>query len=433
MVYILATAYSFIASLRIPTLALWIVVCLAFGASLNDTSQGWGMYHYYVGAKYFTEVGYFDLYECTITEATPRRDLLTYDYRIDAPDCSSEFTPERNEQFHKDITSSGFYPQAMIDKGYNGTPTWTAIFGTLANWNIITPDNAPVIDVIVLFSALAFCVYSLGWRKSAYIAIIILTYHGTFDRLWGHYAQWVWLAAALIGVCQLERKNSFGALMIGLSASLAIFPAFLMLKYRSPKSIILFSVSLMTMLTIGIANGRSVDGYFEFIENMSLHSSYVRTESCCNIGLSHSIAFSQNTDTQYLECFVEWSDMCSHRYENRFEPMIWAVTLPFVITSPLGAMYGLLTLSTYYYLILAIIPVWYPERWTRLLLFINSIIWIAFIGGWFLHNRNLLYFFFFVALGVYQHHALQTLSPIVLAIQSRLHTAITQRLVSKQI
>jgi len=161
MIYILSAVYSFIASLRIPTIFLWTIVCLALGTSLSDQSQGWGMYHYYVGAKYFEEVGYFDLYECTITETTPRRDLRTYDYRLDDPDCTSNFTPERYQQFHDDIIASEFYPQAMIDKGYNGSPTWTAIFGTLANWNIITPHNAHLIDIVVLVSALFFCVD--GW------------------------------------------------------------------------------------------------------------------------------------------------------------------------------------------------------------------------------------------------------------------------------
>jgi len=436
--YLCGMIYSFIASLRVPTVVLWTLVILATGNSLMETDQGWGVYHYYVGAKYFTEVGYFDLYECTVQYGdmpldTPRRDLSTYDYRTDDARCSSEFSYPRAIQFHHDIQASGFYEQALIDKGYNGTPVWTAIFGTLANWNIITPDNAHVIDIVALVSALFFCVYHLGWRKSAYIAIIILTYHGTMLRVWGHYAQWVWLATAIMGVVLLEKRNGFGAILLGISTSLAIFPVVLMLRYAKAKYLILFAVALMGMGTIGLANGRGLDGYFEFVDNMSLHSSYVRTEGCCDIGLAHTIAFTLNPTDDYVQCFVEWHDECSHRYEKRFEPLLWLVTLPFVIATPLGAMYGLLTLSTYYYLILAIIPIWYSEKWTRGLLFLHVVFPAStiFISWSLLPYRHWLYFLYFVALGVHQLYVSQTLQTAVVLIQQRLHPAIATRHVSQ--
>lgn len=400
MIYIVASMYSFIASLRVPNIILWTLVILATGTSLSDQSQGWGMYHYYVGAKYFAEVGYFDLYECTITTATPRRDLYTYDYRLDDPECISNFSDARYRQFRNDIVASYFYPQAMIDKGYNGTPTFTAIFGTLANWNIITPHNAHLIDIVAMVSALFFCVWSIGWRKSAYVALIVLTFYGTLDRVWGHYAQWVWLGTALVGICQLERKNAFGAIMLGISTSLAIFPVFLMIRYRDGKSIILFAVGLMTMLTIGLANGRGVDGYFEFVDNMRLHSSYVKEELCCNVGLAHTLTWSQNPEQDYRLCFIEWQDTCRTSYSRDTNPILYIVTLPFVLTSPLGAMHGLLSLSIYYYLILAVIPIWYSERWTRLILFINVVLPMSVIFNVTLvPYRDWIYYLFFVALG----------------------------------
>jgi len=397
-----------------------------------DNSQGWGMYHYYVGAKYFEEVGYFDLYECTITEATPRRDLRTYDYRLDAPDCTSNFMSERYQQFKDDIVASEYYPQAMIDKGYNGTPTWTAIFGTLANWNIITPQNAYVVDIIALVSALFFAVWSVGWRRSAYIALIVLTFYGTLDRVWGHYAQWVWLSLVIIGVCQLEKKNAFGAYLIGISTSLAIFPIFLMFRYRQPKYLILFAVGLMTFGTIGFANGRGVNGYLEFAQNMSIHSSYVRQELCCNVGLAHTLTFTQNPSDEYLQCFVEWQGSCPTSYDREFNILYWLALIPVTLTSPLGAMFGLLTLSIYYYLILAIVPIWYHEKWARRLLIMNAIMPLSVILDWsLLPYRNWLYFLFFVALGVSEGHVIQTLSSGMVYCKQRLYPQITTGHVSE--
>jgi len=424
-VYLLGMFYSFIASLRIPTLFLWTLVILALGNSLMKTEQGWGMYHYYVGAKYFSEVGYFDLYECTVTEAIPRRDLYTYDYRIDEPDCQSYFTLERYDQFQQDIQDSGFYPQALIDKGYNGTPTWTAIFGTLANWNIITTDNAHIIDIIALVSALFFCVYHIGWRKSAYIAIIILTYYGTLDRVWGHYAQWVWLALALSGVVLLEKRNSFGSILLGMSTSLAIFPVFLMLRYRTAKDWILFGVALMTMLSIGLMNGRNVFGYGEFIQNMRLHSSYVKQELITgNIGLHQTIVFTETNSITYLKCFISWQDTCQYSYDNTFNPVTYFVALPLLLTSPLGAVFGLLTLSSYYWLVQCVIPIWYPERWTRLLLFINAVMAFLLLTDWLAYRHWILYLYF-VALGFKNVRSLVSL--FVASIKPRLYPTLATR------
>lgn len=430
IIYIFAMIYSFIASLRIPTIFLWTLVLLALGNSLIQSQQNWGMYHYYVGAKYFHEVGYFDLYECTITEAIPRRDLHTYHYRVDTPDCTSTFTPERYEAFQQDIKSSGFYQQALIDKGYNGTPTWTAVFGGLANLGIITPDNAHVVDIIALVTMIFTSIYFLGWRKTAYIALMILTFYGTIYRIWGHYAQWVWLATAIIGVILLEKKqtdNCVGAFLIGISTSLAIFPVFLMLRYLSLRNLILFAVGLTTMLSVGIANGRDLDGYIEFIENMKIHSGFIGHELITgNMGLKQTITFTLNPSTEYHYCFTQWTDDCSHIYENAYSPALYMVTLPFLLTSPLGMMFGLLTLSSFYWLIFTVIPIWYSERWTRLWLFINVLMCIPLL---FDHNllayRHWILYLYFVALGVAHVDLRKIIQVAVRTVQPRLHTAVT--------
>ena len=402
--YILSIVYSFVATIRIPTICLWVLVVLALGNSLMKTDQGWGMYHYYIGSKYFAEVGYFDLYECTVGDATPRRDLRTYDYRIDSPDCQSVFSYPRYINFRRDIASSGFYEQALIDKGYNGTPVRTAIFGGLANLRFITLDNAHIIDIIALVSALFFCVYHIGWRKSAYIALFVLMYNGTTHRLWGHYAQWVRLSLALAGVVLLEQKKTdthetVGALLIGISTTLAIFPAFLMLRYLSAKNIILFFVAVMTFYSIGMANGRQFDGYIEFVDNMSIHSSYIRSEGCCNIGLAHTITSTQYPDDSYRQCFSQWSDECALSYDRSQNLALWLLMLPLILLTPLGAMYGLLTLSTYYYLKLAVIAIWYIERWIRLLILTNAMLSILtiFMPPELFGFHNWIYFIYFLA------------------------------------
>lgn len=435
MIFLIASVFAFLSSLRLHTILLWTIALLMLMFSFSDVSQGWGMYHYYVGSKWFPEIGYFDLYECTIDEPTIRRDLHTYQYRNDSPDCDVFMSPAQWKTFNQDVIDSGFYPQAMIDKGYNGTPTYTAIFGALARWQIITPANAYLIDIVALVMAVFVAIYYLGWRKTAYIVIIILTYNGTLDRLWGHYAQWVWLSLLLMGVVLQENDNSFGAVLIGVSASLAIFPAFIMLKYwRNTKALILFGVSLSTFLTIGIGNGRGLDGYSEFIADMSLHSAYVKTELCCDVGLAHTITWSQNPTNDYSLCFVQWSDSCAMTYNYDYNPLVYWLLLPLVLLSPLGAMFGLLSLSVYYWLSFALVVVWYPERYTRLLLLIFAVIPFALVANFSMTAYvDWLYFFYFLALGAYHVYHSQFIKCVMAIVQSRLHTKITTRLFSQRL
>jgi hypothetical protein len=43
---------------RLSTPALWFLVAVALIASLGKTDQSWGVYHYYMNAKYFTGSSY---------------------------------------------------------------------------------------------------------------------------------------------------------------------------------------------------------------------------------------------------------------------------------------------------------------------------------------------------------------------------------------
>jgi hypothetical protein len=100
-------------------------------------------FHYYIGSKYYDELGYFDLYVCTaqalarssyaVPEDTPMRDLHTYDMvllgdKIHSVDCVKKFGGPRWTQFQSDVTffAKQAGPKAIAamlkDHGYNGTP-----------------------------------------------------------------------------------------------------------------------------------------------------------------------------------------------------------------------------------------------------------------------------------------------------------------------
>ncbi len=118
-------------------------------------------YHYYLGAKFFPELGYDDLYKCTViaedqlgaqVEEGGRRVDLTKEARhadrkirnlgadnllmpaanvLDHPEeCTSHFTPERWSAFKEDIrffrsvSDRVFFEKMQKDNGYNPPPVW---------------------------------------------------------------------------------------------------------------------------------------------------------------------------------------------------------------------------------------------------------------------------------------------------------------------
>jgi hypothetical protein len=131
---------------------------LAFHGSVG-TPRTWlhlhDVAHYYLGSKYFDELGYSDLYVGMLRAESERytnhfkaveaRDLDSYEIvdirrllaRSDA--VKSRFTPERWSAFQDDV---GFFrdtlgPQwgdVLRDRGFNPTPVWAWLGGALASF-----------------------------------------------------------------------------------------------------------------------------------------------------------------------------------------------------------------------------------------------------------------------------------------------------------
>jgi hypothetical protein len=384
------------------TKSLWALVAVAFFVSLGDISQDWGVYHYYIGSKYFNELGYFDLYECSILTATTRRDLHTYGFRHDEPDCEI-FQPERWADFRTDLYRVNFSTNMLRDKGFNATPAWVALSQALIAIGIPL-DFLLLIDPLFLLLSLNLLVYAVGWRQSAYIALFTLLFIGTTDRLWGHYMQWLWIGLSLLGVALLQKRSSFaGGVLIGIASGLYIFPIGLSLFYiRRWKVLTAVAVGLGATLLFGMLNSRGFDGYIEFVENMSIHSSYIRTEGCCNIGLASGLSRLENDNEDYLiQCFLSHGN-CETSYPmDDYNSTAWVLMMVPLLTSPMGIMFGMLTLSKYYWLILSVVVIWYGETWARWLLLFNGVLLLWLVFGW--HSwqvwHSAAFWAFFVVLG----------------------------------
>lgn len=220
---------------------------LRYGQYMNPHD----VYHYYIGAKYSPEHGYFDLYRCTLVADHEMRGLYSQRTIRNLDNHTGEttasvlqrketykaaFTPERWAEFKKDIA----YFQSVMplykwqrllgDKGYNATPVWN----TVARWLC---ERAPTdsvwamrfltyIDLGCLLAMFALVWAAFGWRAMLFVII----FHGTnyfmaFVHIKGAFMRLDWVACLVMAACllKLERYKTAGGLL-AYAAMARVFP-----------------------------------------------------------------------------------------------------------------------------------------------------------------------------------------------------------------
>ena len=210
----------------------------------------WDSYHYYVGAKYFDELGYTDLYNATvIADAEDGARLAGVDkvrnlggagflsrgqVLARSEETKARFTPRRWGEFTADIRSftERLPPRTLtsllLDHGYNPTPAWNTTGSMLAN-------RIPVEHLMWLalldVALLAASFFAIGASFGATPALVAAIFFGInafspFSLTGGSFLRYDWLFALVLCLCLLRRR-SYAAAGIALAAAslLRIFPA----------------------------------------------------------------------------------------------------------------------------------------------------------------------------------------------------------------
>jgi hypothetical protein len=243
-------------------LLLVCVALLAFAANYNlflwTGIHRHEFYHYYLGSKYFPELGYFDLYTCSVeavrseggevpgsaemTDLRSKRRLTVARVMATAPDCPSAFTPARWERFRADVEAfrdwmgDAGWRGVLRDHGYNPSPAWTLVGRPLAS--LVPPRPAALwvlarIDLLlllVLFGAIArvfgleaACVGAIAWGACGHTR-----YQWTGDA----FLRQLWLATSVGAVCALARgRFALGGSLLAASTLERVFPGALFLGY----------------------------------------------------------------------------------------------------------------------------------------------------------------------------------------------------------
>ncbi len=215
------------------------------------------VYHYMLGAKYLPEVGYLDLYECTIQAIPDRipdsrriRNLATYqrvtvgDYRdgtVPMPDCREQFSEERWEEFQRDLevffsARMGTPRNFIRDNGYNGGPFHSFFAHHVSNlfeFSIENANRAAMIDVALVCLVILVVARTFGPWYAILFALFVFT--NPVDR-WsingGSFLRYMWFSSLVFGLCAAKTGRwGWAGAWLTISTALNIFPGMFLLGY----------------------------------------------------------------------------------------------------------------------------------------------------------------------------------------------------------
>jgi hypothetical protein len=212
-------------------------------------------FHYYVGSKWFSELGYKRIYECAAVaemddgklgnpktrEIRDLRDNLIKPIAdtkiVSDPDglCRDRFGDRWNEfksdvaWFRKSAHGGDYWKNMWKDHGYNPPPVWTMEGKALAS---LTPANGnaflalAMVDVWLQLMAILLMFWAFGWQVGA-IAAVFWGCNAPADFYWtgGAFIRQDWYFMLVASVC-LARKRMYalsGAAMTW-CALLRLFP-----------------------------------------------------------------------------------------------------------------------------------------------------------------------------------------------------------------
>ncbi len=312
-------------------------------------------YHYYVGSKYFRELGYTRLYRCTAiadaeagwrkqVESRYVRDLETNSVELAAtlleqPEaCKRHFTPERWRSFSRDVAwfrnhmPRRRWHMTQTDHGYNGTPAWGLFGGLLAHTGPATDAQIlalRLIDPLLLLLTWAAVGWTFGWR----VLCVALLYWGSnypaqYGWVGGSYLRQVEFVAVLLGICLMRRKRMTAAgFLLALAVLVRIYPALLlagpglqaagtMLRQRrlwlSPahRRLLLGGLlALATLLPLSALNSGDFSAWLQFAENSRV---LLDTPPRNNVGLRTVLSYDHEApsrvtrDTRLADPYAPW-------------------------------------------------------------------------------------------------------------------------------
>jgi hypothetical protein len=250
----------------------------------------WEHFHYYMGAKYFPEMGYDGLYRCTaiaqdelgVVTAAPGEQPFWFERRLDMkkevrhPDkkirnlggdnllmpvtevlehpetCKAHFSDARWSEFKEDVKffrmacDKKYWEDMQGDHGYNPPPVWTIggyffsslqpagkVFDLPIVGKTLYLQVLAMVDVAYLAGIFALFWWAFGWRVAAVGAVLFGT-QGWAPIFWtqGAFLRQDWLFFIVLAACAARKKHYYlaGAAMV-YAGLLRIFPGLMVIGW----------------------------------------------------------------------------------------------------------------------------------------------------------------------------------------------------------
>ena len=371
-----------------PAWTRWVVIAgvfLSFGVFHNLGEFRGGtfvhhgeMFHYYLGPKYFEELGYYELYNAVLVADAEEgnelarlpfyTDLRTYQNAPrsqalrDGERVRGLFSQARWREFKSDVaffkevtstpegTGAGFF---LMDHGYNGSPVTTFVLGLITNAAAVTQLTLLASFDVLLVIAMALLVFrtfglAMGALFSVYFCVNALN---AYDYVSGSLLRYDWLLCIVAAVCgQARGRYALSGCLLALAAMLRVFPAVLFVglgivviqRWRATRSVershvrfmIAAAVTGLALLVLpAVSLGSVVGPWKDFATNTALHSEGVYVN---HLGFSGIALFEPSHLS--LERFVEkyqtartpdvvrhWQDVKEYELGKK-KPLIYVVS-----------------------------------------------------------------------------------------------------------
>jgi hypothetical protein len=395
-----------------------------FGAfHFGNYLHNWEWFHYYMGSKYFVELGYFELYECaSIADAEDglrrrvelrkitnlRTNLLeTSDDVLAHPErCKAGFSPERWQAFKKDVAffrsreGAKRWDDTMTDHGYNGTPIWNIAGSLLSN---LGPASLNLIvglsffDLAYYLGMMGVIWWAFGWRTTAVALLVFATnFPSRFYWTGGAFLRWDWIFFSVACIaCLKKEKYLLAGMAIAYATMLRIFPGLLLAgpalafghtlwkERRFDRRWVRFAaggalaVALLVPVSFAVSGGPAA--YRQFVQNTIKHKETPLTNY---MGLRTVMAYRPKEVGRYMrndrltDPWVKWKEARLRAFQKA-KPAYVVVIVAFLalllaavkraepwVAAAAGATFiGMgVELTSYYYAFLVFVAVLYAKR-----------------------------------------------------------------------
>jgi len=223
--------------------------------------DAYDLVHYYLNAKYFDELGYFELYPAVVLAhyeegPTDKRPLppqvqfqneddyyfvKTEDFVNDAEEHqriralfgdTPRWLEFRHDFIHLQRDVTGFtketWVQMLNDHGFNGAPSWLLFAHPLANAVPVEQvKRLGYIDVVWLIAAVGLVWWAFGFTGAGFTFVFLLTTYSTrWPTMTWAFGRYDYVSALIIAVCFLKKsKHWWGGAFAAIATSLRVFPA----------------------------------------------------------------------------------------------------------------------------------------------------------------------------------------------------------------